>query len=173
MRGRYGLLSPEISWALLRIFLGFMLLRSGLGKLASFNESSLTGVLNSWINGGGSVPPNPNLWYVDFLKGIVIPNAGLFSSLVIYGEILIGIALILGLFTGIVALVGAFMNANYFFAASHTSASTLSVNALFIVVQLLFALACVGQYYGADYYLLRLLWPKRTGVTAKIASTGI
>jgi thiosulfate dehydrogenase [quinone] large subunit len=171
MKGRYGLLSPEVSWALLRVFLGFMLLRSGIGKLASFNEKTLTGIINNWINGGGSVPPNPNLWYVGFLKGTVIPNAGLFAGLVKYGEILVGIALIIGLFTGIVALVGAFMNANYFFAAAHTSASTLSVNALFIVVQILFALACVGQYYGVDHYLLRLLWPKRDEA-AKVVSIG-
>jgi thiosulfate dehydrogenase [quinone] large subunit len=171
MKKYSGLLSPEVAWLLLRIFLGFLFLYSGMEKLGNFSGKVLTGILTSWINGVGSVPPNPNLWYVGFLKGVVIPQAGLFATLVSYGEILVGIALILGLFTSIVALIGAFLNANYYFAAAQTSASTQIVNALFIVVQLLFALACVGQYYGLDHYLLPILWGPRSNELKKTVSS--
>src|SRR5829696_2154686 len=41
---------------------------------------------------------------------------GLFSYLVIFGETMIGIALILGAFTGIAAFFGVFMNASFIFA---------------------------------------------------------
>lgn len=170
MKRHSGLLSPEIAWALLRVFLGFSFVRSGYEKLGNFNGQALIGTLASWINGGGKVPPNPNLWYVDFLKGTVIPHADLFASLVTYGEILVGIALFLGLFTSIVALIGAFMNANYYLAAAHTSASTQSVNALFIVAQLLFVLACVGQYYGVDQYLFSHPWRHQTDEQAETGS---
>jgi len=153
MKKYFGLLSPEIAWALLRAFLGFSFMRSGFGKLGHFNGQALTSTLNSWINGGGKIPPNPNAWYVDFLKGTVIPRADLFANLVTYGEILAGIALFLGLLTVLAAIVGIFMNANYFFAAAHTGASTQGINVLYIVVQLLFILAWVGQYYGLDKYL--------------------
>lgn len=162
MKRHYGWLSPEIAWALLRVFLGFSFVRSGFEKLGGFNGQALTGTLTSWINGGGKVPPNPNFWYVGFLKGTVITHADLFAKLVVYGEILVGIALMLGLLTSIAAILGAFMNANYYLAAAHTSASTQSVNALFIVVQLLFALACVGQYYGIDQYLFSCFGCRRT-----------
>jgi thiosulfate dehydrogenase [quinone] large subunit len=162
MKKYAGLMSPGAAWAVLRIFLGFLFLMAGYEKLGHFSGKILSGILTSWINGGGSVPPNPNPWYVAFLKGTVIPHAGLFAILVNYGEILVGIALILGLCTSIVALIGAFLNANYYFAAAQTSSSTQIVNALFIVTQLLFALACVGQYYGIDTYLLGLLWPRQS-----------
>jgi thiosulfate dehydrogenase [quinone] large subunit len=165
-----GLLPPEIAWAVLRIFLGLLFLMSGIEKWGKFDGKALTGTLTSWINGGGNVPSNPNLWYVGFLKGTVIPHAGLFAGLVTYGEILVGATLILGLLTSIVALIGAFMNANYYFAAAHTSASTQSVNALFIVVQLLFALTCVGQYYGMDHYLFRGLRRRQKEERVEIGS---
>jgi hypothetical protein len=50
------------------------------------------------------------------LKNVVIPNAALFSYLVTFGEILVGLALILVLFAGIAAFFGGFMNASYIFA---------------------------------------------------------
>jgi len=170
MKNYPGWFSPEISWALLRVFLGLMFLRAGYEKLGSFNGKVLTGTLTSWINGGGGVPPDPNLWYVNFLQGTVIPHADLFASLVTFGEILVGIGLILGVLTVFVALVGVFLNANYYFAAAHTSASTQSINAMFIVVQLLFALACVGQFYGVDRFLFRSHWQRRTDAPVKTAS---
>jgi thiosulfate dehydrogenase [quinone] large subunit len=167
-----GLFSPEIAWALLRIFLGFLFVMAGTEKLlGNFNGTALTGTLTSWINGGGGVPSDPNLWYVGFLKGTVIPHASLFAGLVAYGETLVGIFLILGLSTSIVALIGAFLNANYYFAAAQTSASIQMVNALFIVVELLFALACVGQFYGLDQPLFGYLRRRRKEGKVGISSS--
>jgi thiosulfate dehydrogenase [quinone] large subunit len=167
-----GLFSPEIALALLRIFLGFLFVEAGTEKLlGNFNGTALTGTLTSWINGGGNVPADPNLWYVGFLNGTVIPHASLFASLVTYGEILVGIFLILGLFTSIVALIGAFLNANYYFAAAQTSVSTQSLNALFIVAQLLFSLACVGQFYGLDQLLFSHLRHRRKEERVGIVSS--
>ena len=37
---------------------------------------------------------------MGFLENVVIPNAALFSYLVTFGEILVGLGLIVGLFTG-------------------------------------------------------------------------
>ena len=158
---KYSGLSPAIAWALLRIFIGLFFMRAGFEKLGNFDGNALTATLTSWINGGGQIPPDPNLWYVTFLKGTVIPHANLFAGLVTSGEILVGITLVLGLATSIVALIGAFLNANYYFAAAQTNVSTQGLNAMFIIVQLLFALACVGQYYGLDWFLLRLIWGRQ------------
>lgn len=170
---KYAGLSPGVAWALLRIFIGLFFMRAGFEKLGSFDGKALAATLTSWINGGGQIPPDPNLWYVNFLNGIVIPHASLFAGLVTYGEILVGIALVLGLATSIVALIGAFLNANYYFAAAQTSVSTQGLDALFIVVQLLFALACVGQYYGVDWFLLRLVWRPQSDANKFTAQSNV
>lgn len=50
--------------------------------------------------------------YATFLRTFVQPNAAFWSYLVSWGELLVGIALLLGLFMGIAALFGSFMNMN-------------------------------------------------------------
>ena len=57
-------------------------------------------------------------WYAAFLQNLVLPNAAVWSFVVAWGETLVGIALILDLFTGIAAFFGSFMNANYILAGS-------------------------------------------------------
>lgn len=52
--------------------------------------------------------------YHDFLQNVVLPNAGLFSHLVAWGETLTGVSLLLGLFTRAGGIVGMFLALNYF-----------------------------------------------------------
>ena len=69
-----------------------------------------------------------------------------------YGELLIGIALIVGAFVGIAAFFGAFLNWNF------VMAGTASSNGLLLVLAVLLVLAWkVAGYIGADFYLLRWL----------------
>src|SRR5215831_1444421 len=56
---------------------------------------------------------NPVGWYKDFLENIVLPNAALFAKFQTYGEVAIGIGLILGFCVGLTALVGLFLTVNY------------------------------------------------------------
>ena len=66
--------------------------------------------------------------------------------------LLVGIALILGLLTGIAAFFGAFMNANFLFAG------TLSTNPLLLILAILIVLAWrVAGYWGLDRWALPLL----------------
>ena len=78
--------------------------------------------------------------------------------MVAYGELLVGVALTLGLFTGIAAFFGGFMNMNYLFAG------TVSTNPLLFLIQLFLILAWrVAGWYGLDRYILPLLgtpWDK-------------
>jgi thiosulfate dehydrogenase [quinone] large subunit len=73
-----------------------------------------------------------------------------FAKLVAYGELLIGIALIIGAFTGIAAFFGAFMNWNFMLAGSASTNPLLFL----IAVGLILAWKVAG-YLGADYFLLR------------------
>ncbi len=75
-----------------------------------------------------------------------------FAKLIAYGELLIGIGLILGAFTGIAAFFSGLMNWNFMMAGSASSNPMLFV----IAVGLILAWKVAG-YVGADYFLLSWL----------------
>lgn len=90
-------------------------------------------------------------WYAVFLKSVVLPNAQLWSYLVTFGEVLVGIALILGLFTGIAAFFGSIMNLNYLLAG------TVSTNPVLFVIATLLVLAWkIAGWWGLDRWVLPL-----------------
>ena len=72
-----------------------------------------------------------------------------FAKLIAYGEFLVGVALILGAFTGIAAFFGGLMNWNFMMAGS------ASINPMLFVISVGLILAWkVSGYIGADYFLL-------------------
>jgi len=72
-----------------------------------------------------------------------------FAKVVAVSEMLIGIALIAGLFIGLTAFFGGFMNWNFIMAGS------ASVNGVFFGLAVLLVLAWkIAGYIGADYFLL-------------------
>jgi thiosulfate dehydrogenase [quinone] large subunit len=92
-------------------------------------------------------------WYRAFLQ-YMLDNQWYtwFAKLVAYGELLIGIALILGAFVGIAAFFGAFMNWNFIMAG------TASTNALLFVIAIVLILAWkVAGWYGLDRFLLPIV----------------
>ena len=93
--------------------------------------------------------PQVTGWYASFLESVVVPNAALFSYLVIFGETLVGIALILGVFSGIAAFFGVFMNASFLFAG------TAGANLLMALVAIVLVLAWrVAGWWGLDRWIL-------------------
>lgn len=103
-------------------------------------------------------------WYREFLQAMLDAQAYTwFAKLVAYGELLIGIALILGAFTGIAAFFGAFMNWNFMMAGS------ASTNPLLFIIAIGLVLAWkVGGLIGLDLVLLRLVGtPWKRNVTEK------
>jgi len=82
--------------------------------------------------------PHPDVaysWYVHFLTWIRDSSYGWIGPLVSIGELLIGILLIIGLFTAIAAFAGAVLNFSYVFAG------TAGVNPLFIIISLFLIMA--------------------------------
>src|SRR4029077_12190478 len=95
-----------------------------------------------------------------------------FAKLVVYGEILIGVGLIVGAFVGVAAFFGALMNMNFMLAGSASTNPVL----FFLAVGLMLAWKVAG-YYGADRVLLPLVGTPWHGVvredTARIARTPV
>ena len=89
-------------------------------------------------------------WYRAFIQALLEVEAYTwFAKVVAYGELLIGIALILGAFTGIAAFFGALMNWNFMLAGSASTNPVLFV----IAISLILAWKVAGTI-GLDYFLL-------------------
>jgi thiosulfate dehydrogenase [quinone] large subunit len=108
-------------------------------------------------------------WYRSFLQVMLDASAYTwFAKLISVGEFLIGIALILGIFTGFTAFMGGFLNWNYMMAGS------ASVNPMFLVISVFLILAWkVSGYIGADYFLVPWiggLWADKKGSPGKTSA---
>ena len=147
-------------WLILRIYLGYDWVTAGWHKVAAGGKGWLDGgsALQGFWTNAVKIPETgrPTVaydWYRGFLQKLLDAEAYTwFAPLVAYGELLIGIALILGAFVGIAAFAGAFMNWNFLMAG------TASTNGLLLVVAILLILAWkVAGTVGADFFLLRWL----------------
>jgi len=152
--------NPRASWIWLvvRIYVGWDWLSAGWEKIHSsiWVGPNAGGALSGFINGALSKTSgaNPNVqgWYAAFLQHIVLPHANIWSHAVAYGELLVGIALIVGIFTGIAAFFGLFMNLNYLLAG------TVSINPILFTLSIGLIMAWrIAGYIGVDSYLLPYL----------------
>lgn len=145
-------------WLILRIWLGWQWYRAGISKVLDpawtgpDAGTALRGFLNNAILLGQGPRPDVQPWYAMFLEKVALPNAGIFAYAVAYGELLVGVALIVGALTGIAAFFGSFMNMSYLLAG------TVSTNPILFTVALGIMLAWrVSGWYGLDRWLLPAL----------------
>jgi thiosulfate dehydrogenase [quinone] large subunit len=152
-------------WLPLRLWLGYQWIEAATHKLT--NPAWMqTGeaIKGFWLN-AVKIPETGRAaisfdWYRTFLQALLDAQAYTwFAKLIAVGELLVGIGLIVGAFTGIAAFFGGFMNWNFMMAGS---ASTSPM--LFTIAVLLILAWKVSGYVGADYYLLRWLGTPWHGV---------
>jgi thiosulfate dehydrogenase (quinone) large subunit len=155
-------------WLPIRIFLGFEWIEAGWHKLAGPGWiDGGASLLGYWTNAvkvpeaGAGKAPITFEWYRGFLQFLIDNHAsGWFAWLITFGELAIGIGLLLGALTGIAAFFGALMNMSFLLAGS---ASTNPIMFTF-AVGLMLAWKVAG-YYGLDRYLLPRLgvpWHPKT-----------
>jgi thiosulfate dehydrogenase [quinone] large subunit len=145
-------------WLVVRIYVGWQWFHAGWEKLhSSVWVGAKAGVaIQGFLMGavGKASGPHPDVqsWYGDFVSSFALHHTIGFSYLITYGELLVGIALILGLFTGIAAFFGSFMNMNYLLAG------TVSTNPILFILQLFLILAWrIAGWFGLDRYILSAL----------------
>lgn len=152
-------------WALLRVYVGYEWLMAGWGKVTSpawvgaDGGAAVSGFLKGALAKTSGEHPDVTPWYAWFIQNVALPNASLFSHLVAFGEVAVGIALILGLFTGIAAFFGGLMNANFLLAGTVSSNPVLFILATWLVLGWR-----VAGWLGLDRWVL-----PRLGVTTASA----
>ncbi len=176
-RGNYTITDPPLIaalfgntrwawlWAILRVWLGYDWITHGIDKLGNPAWMSGESLLGFWQRAVAvpEAPARPLIafdWYRSFLQALIDGGSHVwFAKFVAVGELLVGIALVLGIFTGIAAFFGGLMNFNFMLAGT---ASTNPV--LFLAAILLIMAWKVAGWWGMDRFLLPLLWtPWRPG----------
>jgi thiosulfate dehydrogenase (quinone) large subunit len=145
-------------WLLVRVYVGWEWLNAGWGKLnnpawiGDEAGKALQGFVGGALQKTQGAHPDVQGWYGFFLDNVVSQYPVVWSYIISYGEVLVGVALIIGALTGIAAFFGLFMNLNFLLAG------TVSVNPILFVLSIGLILAWrVAGLYGADRYLLPLL----------------
>ena len=98
---------------------------------------------------------NPVGWYKEFLEGTVLPHSRVFATLQTFAEAAVGLGLILGLLTGLTALVGLFLSLNYGLASQWMSFGQQGFHVLLVTSMIIFLFARAGRRWGVDQILAR------------------
>lgn len=145
-------------WLILRVYIGWQWLEAGWGKInnpawvGGKAGTALTGFVNGALQETTGAHPNVQGWYAWFLQHVVLTAPALWSYLVAFGETLVGIALILGIFTGIAAFIGGFMNVSYLLAGA------VSINPILFAIATWLVLAWrTAGWWGLDRWVLPAL----------------
>jgi thiosulfate dehydrogenase [quinone] large subunit len=93
--------------------------------------------------------------FKTFLTSVVVPHQSVFAELVAYGELLVGIALILGLFTKAGALGGAFLSLTYLFETGKFERhfGLMSFELMLFAVSLFILVTPADRFAGIDSVL--------------------
>ncbi len=128
-------------WLIVRLYVGWEWLYAGYEKIINpvwVGEKAgvaIGGFITGALAKTSGAHPDVSTWYAWFLSHVVAPNAAAWSYAVSFGELLVGLGLILGVLTCVAAFFGFFMNLNYLFAG------TVSTNPQLLVLALLIMLA--------------------------------
>jgi thiosulfate dehydrogenase [quinone] large subunit len=189
-RGRVYLQDPPVArflyqstiaawlWLVVRIWVGYDFLIAGWHKFTTpaWMDGSGDGIIGFWKGALGTTASGAQVitfdWYRAFIQFLVDSNsAGWFSYVIVFGELAVGVGLILGAFTGVAASFGLLMNMAFMLAG------TTSTNPVMAMLGVLLILAWKNAgYIGLDRYLLPLFgtpWFQTKPSTAKIPAAQV
>jgi thiosulfate dehydrogenase [quinone] large subunit len=147
-------------WLAVRLYVGYDFLDAGWHKLntPAWVDGSGQGIMGFWKTAVAipATPAKPLItfdWYRGFLQYMIDTNsAGWFSYVIVFGELAVGVGLILGAFVGLAAAGGLLMNMAFLLAG------TTSTNPMLVMLGFLLILAWKNAgYIGLDYFLLPML----------------
>jgi thiosulfate dehydrogenase (quinone) large subunit len=131
----------RISLFILRIFLGGLMLEAGLDKLISGNFSAV-----GYLQHG--VGP-----FAKLFSGL-IPDVATLNYLVIWAEIAIGIALILGILIRLASYGGSLLMIAYYLPYLPPSSGWINQQIIYLLIFITLIFSGIGYFLGMD----RLFW---------------
>ncbi len=182
--GGGGLWAPKLGLASLRIFVGLVFLSIAHHKLiAPLEETQPDGTVTSYdlslhdrivlfaeadlikrVDAAIETPPKlfgwELRWYADFLGAVVRPGKApyIFAALIIFFEALLGICLLLGVGTRLMAFLGALLMLAFGLAKALPFLTvTKGTNWYLVMILLTLSLTAAGRVFGLDAKLRRRL----------------
>lgn len=142
-----GATGPLLALLPLRSYLGIFYVQTGWNKIArgdgglAYQESLVDFVTQSLDRAPA--------WYAAFLEHVVLNAPGLFTLLVSWGELLLGLSLLFGLFVRPAGLLGTFMALNFTLAGGR-AVWLPSFDVLLTILLFSLALVGAGRVWGGD-----------------------
>jgi thiosulfate dehydrogenase [quinone] large subunit len=149
-----GLSIPrKVAIALTRVTVGWVFLYAGLEKLFGAEPFSAVGFLkfgtigttSAQVAEGTVVNPTHDFWVALAGNGTLLP---LVNFLVVFGEVAIGAALILGIATRFASIMGALMMTLFWVAAWDFAFGVIEYHSLLAIVTLALGIMGAGEFYG-------------------------
>ena len=128
---------------MLRVYAGVFFANAGIGKIGRDFGESMARFLSANLDESFA-------FYRPFVESVVLPNRGLFAALVAWGELAVGIALVLGLATRYAAFTGAFMVMNFWFAKGSGFLAGTNHDVAWLFILLTLGLIPAGRVAGLD-----------------------
>lgn len=148
----------QVVWTVIRVYVGWEWFSAGLDKVFGASSAAWVGpkagiAVKGFLEGAlaktGGQHPDVQGWYGSFIQNIALPNATVFGYAVAWGELLIGLGLILGCLTSLALLAAILLNMSYLLAG------TVSTNPVMLFWEgvLLWA-GAAAYYWGVDRVFL-------------------
>lgn len=135
--------------ALLRIYLGYYFLSVGIEHIQ--NEFLVQPRLAAQIMNHLPEKTLP-AWYAESIQTLIVPNWQVFAYILVYSQIVIGVALILGFLVRPICLLAMFLSLNAVLLGSPAAALQ---NQIFLVLFITLYWVGAGRCLGVDYYFYK------------------
>ena len=129
---------------LLRVYTGVFFLYYGFGKVRNPNfADGLAGFVSGRLDESAA-------FIRPFLESLVLPNKAVFAFLVGWGELAIGIALILGFATRWASIAGAVMVGAFWFTKGQGFLDAQNHDVIWFMIFVVLAAVHAGRIHGVD-----------------------
>ena len=170
----FGNSRAGLFWLPIRLFLGFAWLEAGWHKFTGTGWMDGGTALQGFWTNAVAVPEEGHAaitydWYRTFLETLLNNDAYTwFAPLIVFGEMAVGLGLLVGALTGFAAFFGALLNMSFLLAGSSSTNPVMFTLAIGVMLAWR-----VAGYYGVDQWLLPLLgtpWRKKAAAEGSTTS---